>query len=185
MHKEFYIYIISDPRTKSFSKGNYCLNHIPFYVGKAGSYKRVWGRKNPRTMNRINEIKNIGLEPCYIILPSGTEDETYKNEEFFVNLFKRIENGGPLLNKMLGGNRFHRGAGNIPWNKGIPHSEETKRKLSIAAKNRKKNYWLGKNHSEKTKKLISKTHWSKGPNSESIRLKISNTLKGKRNEIHN
>ena len=48
----------------------------------------------------------------------------------------------------------------IPWNKGIPHSEETRRKMSESQKKRFKKYGhnlLGFKHSEETKKNMSRT----------------------------
>ena len=47
----------------------------------------------------------------------------------------------------------------IPWNKGIKHSEETRKKLSESAKKRKPR--KGFKHSEETKKKISDTKKNK------------------------
>ena len=60
--------------------------------------------------------------------------------------------------------------GQIPWNKGISPSEETRNKISIANKGRES--WLGKKHSEESKKKMSKFHKGKRI-SEETRNKMS------------
>jgi len=66
--------------------------------------------------------------------------------------------------------------GNIPWNKGISFSEETRQKMSEAHKG-KVNWWLNKHHSEESKRKMSESH--KGlPKSEEAKRKFSKTMKG-------
>lgn len=79
--------------------------------------------------------------------------------------------------------------GHIPWNKGIPCSEETKRKIGKA--NKGKQPRLGKKLSEETKLKISKAHigkipWNKGiPRSQITKDKLSKANKNRlRGENH-
>ena len=74
--------------------------------------------------------------------------------------------------------------GTPTWNKGIPLTEECKRKMSESLKGRK-SPMEGKHHSEETKRKISETKkgtpaWNKGlHSSQETRMKLSKSHKGK------
>jgi hypothetical protein len=74
--------------------------------------------------------------------------------------------------------------GKAPWNKGKPgiqkHSEETKKKLSKAREGNKNR--LGKEHSIESKRLMSEAKKGK-PRSAEARKKISDAMKAKKNAL--
>jgi len=83
--------------------------------------------------------------------------------------------------------------GKPPWNKGIPHTEETKRKIGLSSKGRffskeaRKNMSeakKGKVISEETKKKMSETNKGQVRSSET-KENISKSLKGKRSGKNN
>lgn len=64
------------------------------------------------------------------------------------------------------------------WNKGTHRTEETRKKMSMAAKERKNHPMWGKHHSEETKRKMSEAKWGKHL-SEETRNKMSEGKKGK------
>ena len=149
----------------------------PYYIGK-GTGDRIYstnrkGLKPPKDKSRIIFLKK-----------NLTEEEAFKHEIYMVAVFGRKDLGtGILHNKTDGGE----GAS------GFIHSEESKRKLSIAGKGRifsdetkrkiseahKGNtYNLGKTHSEETKKRIGRGNKGKIV-SEKTRKKQSESAKVK------
>jgi hypothetical protein len=114
----FYVYLYTDPQ------GN-----VPFYVGK-GKDGRAWDHTRPMALKRsacgkrVEEIKNVGLEPLISFLATGLDEEfAFLIEEEAISLYKRIKDGGTLLNKTSGGQ------GGSGWQ----HSDESKKKMSEKA----------------------------------------------------
>ena len=140
----------------------YLYRHIrvdkqePFYIGKGtmqatgNPYTRAY-----RTLNRTPHWKSIadkGYE-VEIMMEFDNEEECLAKEKEFISLYGRRDlNTGTLVNYTDGGDglsnlseesrlkmrlsqkkRFENGTS---WNKGIAHTEETKRKLSEALKGR-------------------------------------------------
>jgi hypothetical protein len=74
--------------------------------------------------------------------------------------------------------------GKSPWNKGKPgiqkHSDETRKKISKAKEGNKNR--LGKNHTNKSKQLMSKAKSGKSRSAE-VRKKISDTMKAKKHGL--
>lgn len=68
--------------------------------------------------------------------------------------------------------------GNIPWNEGIQHTEEVKRKISNSHKG--KSYNIGVKHSKERVLKNSNSHKGKKPSMET-RLKLSKSRKGSNN----
>ena len=62
----------------------------------------------------------------------------------------------------------------IPWNKGIPRTQKVKDAVSRAQKGNK--YWLGRKHSEKTKKKISDFRRGKFEGSQNPNWKGGKTI---------
>ena len=71
--------------------------------------------------------------------------------------------------------------GKIPWNKGIPHSEETLKKISLSLLG-KPSAMKGKKHSEETKLKLSKANTGK-KHTEETKEKLSKVGKGRVHSI--
>ena len=131
-------------------------DRTPYYIGKGTRYRRF--EKNgkpcpPPPKNRIIILKN-----------NLTEQEAFRHETYMINVFGRKIDGGILLNKTFGGE----GAS------GRIMSEEVKEKIRKSL--------LGKKQSIETRKRksISLLGKYKNPLAEEQKLKISNTLKGRK-----
>ena len=126
---EVYIYALIDPRSSEIR-----------YIGKANNpYKRYKNHynsardKNTHKRNWINSVKKDGFKPELLILDKVSSEEWKFWEKFYISLFKSY--GFNLVNYTNGGDGSTFGnsgsfkRGNIPHNKGILHSEETKAKI--------------------------------------------------------
>jgi len=149
-------------------------DRTPYYIGK-GQGKRAFTK-------RKNEIQKPKDRSRIILLKQNlTEEEAFKHEEYLINIFGRIDLGtGILRNKTNGGE----------GNSGKIVSEETRKKLSIAAKNqiRTKEYCkkislikTGFKHSEESKRKISEKHKGRVV-SEETKKKLSEISKNKNEE---
>lgn len=110
---------------------------VPYYIGKG---------KGPR-MNLWHRAANVGLPPeerRVKLIDNITETEALAHEVWCIEVIGRLNKGtGPLVNKSRGGRYpqdFDRGPAYRKMmseaRSGIYPSEETKRRMSIAAKNR-------------------------------------------------
>lgn len=169
-------------------------NRIKQHFNKLGNYNG-----NNKFYKILNEYPNIN-DWCYEILEECERKELNNKEIYWINYFNSCDEG---FNSNYGGNQVMKdmhhteeakrkislhnskaGAwkkGHIPWNKGIPMSEETKQKM---IKSR-----TGIKHTEETKKRISeimkeKAYFKGKHLYEETRIKISNTLKGRKNKPH-
>ncbi len=66
--------------------------------------------------------------------------------------------------------------GHMSWNKGKPHSEETKRKISESSA------WKGKHLPEEHKRKLSEAWKNRKPVSEETKQKMSKAQKARRNQ---
>lgn len=120
---KFYVYALIDP-----------INRLPFYIGK-GCAKRAWehiiGRDvcNVDKVKRISDIRFLGFEPeVKFIKENMFEKEAYDFETFCIKLSKKL--ALPVTNKT--------GIKQPPSRRGCVVSEETRRKISLATKGRKR-----------------------------------------------
>ncbi len=124
-----FIYVLSDPR-----------NDQVRYVGKANNPKDRYINhfnstrdKNTHKRNWINSVRKDGLRPELIIIDEVPKSEWVYWEKFYISLFKTW--GFSLVNYTEGGDGSTFGnsgsfkKGNIPHNKGVACSEETKQKI--------------------------------------------------------
>lgn len=124
-----FIYALSDPRNDQIR-----------YVGKANNPEDRYTNhfnsardKNTHKRNWINSVRKDGLRPELIIIDEVPKSEWVYWEKFYISLFKTW--GFSLLNYTEGGDGSTFGnsgswkKGNIPYNKGVPCSEETKQKI--------------------------------------------------------
>ena len=104
-------------------------DRTPYYIGK-GSGRRVYqkhGKIYVPPKNRIIFLKQ-----------NLTEEEAFKHEIYMIAVFGRKDLGTGILRNMTDGGDGTSGL--TPWNKGkigIPMSEYTKMKISIANKGKK------------------------------------------------
>ena len=149
---------------------------IPFYIGKG------YGKRSRHKIGRNKHWHNIVNKYSYrveIMYNNLTEAQAFDLEKEFIKRFGRADLGcGPLVNMTDGGEGM--GGEKNPFY-GKKHSLETKRKLSIIAKQRK-----GRKHSKETKQKMSisakgKNTWTKGKTlSEEHKIKIGKSKVGKK-----
>lgn len=151
------------------------------YVGQTKDLyirESSWKCLNTRYANYYitKERNKYGLDnfETDILAEVETQEEAWALEEKYIKeLNTKYPNGYNMSN---GGNS----------NKGLKHSEETKRKISEAKKGNntgENSYWYGKHLSEETKKKLSE--WHKGrKHSEEVKKKMSERKKGKNNPMY-
>jgi hypothetical protein len=127
--KNVFIYALSDPRNNQIR-----------YIGKSNNpkdrYKNHFNSardKNTHKRNWINSLRKDRYRPELIIIDEVPVDSWQYWEKFYISLFKTW--GFSLVNYTSGGdgstfgNKGSFKKGNIPHNKGVPCSEETKQKI--------------------------------------------------------
>lgn len=192
------------------------------YVGKTVQpeirYFQHCNKNRKEEKHRYNWIQNIlnqGLKPIMTIIDEVHYNEWSFWEIWYIELFKSW--GFKLLNKTKGGDQTEWSPatqfkkGNVPWNKGITHSDETKKILRIRLTGRKVTKETRQKMSESQKKIQknidhskfieggkrtrfkkNNKSWNEGKKgyttkklgqviSQDTKNKISNTLKGKLN----
>jgi hypothetical protein len=172
MNKIFYVYIYLDPsKNGEFKYGEYSFSNEPFYVGK-GKGQRFKQRSSVSKTesgylnNKIRKLDKNGLKPIILKI----KDELLENEAFLLEKEVIAQIGrldckkGPLLNFTDGGEGP---AGKIlsqesklkiskskTGKKIGPHSDETKKKMSLARKGVKFSEEHRRNLSKSRKKRI-------------------------------
>ena len=125
-----FIYALLDPRDNQIR-----------YIGKANKPKDRYNNhynssrdKYTHKRNWINSIRKDGFRPEMIVLDEVPKTEWQYWEKFYICLFKTW--GFNLVNYTNGGdgstfgNKGSWKKGNIPHNKGVPCSDETRKKIS-------------------------------------------------------
>jgi hypothetical protein len=192
--KPYYVYIYYDP----------LRNHEPFYVGK-GINERAWCHLYRNDMHpftqRIQWIRKNGSSPKIGFYAGLDAEESLSLEIWFIYNFGRKDLGlGPLLNLTDGGDGLNNPSeeiknkisnskkGSVPWNVGIPHSDNTKEKMKVArtkqifseeTKIKMSKASLGKPKSPEHNKNVSiaKTGKKRRPFSEEWKQKMSESHK--------
>ena len=157
--------------------------------------------KHP-TMYFTRALKKYGTEnfEWSILLKCINEKELNEMEKFFIanysatNYLYNLTKGGDGISgyrhtdrtkKIIGfyskGNTH--AAGNIPWNKGKPWNEETKRKVSDTKKKNPTRYWLGKKRDKKTCIAIGNAKRGRKA-SEETKKKMSLSASGIKNHFY-
>ena len=106
----FYVYALLDPtKPGPFRYGKYVFPYEPFYVGK-GSKQRVshhakgYDCKNSDKAKTIHQIQKLGFEVIEQIKHCNlSEEESFTKERLLISIIGLQRNGGPLLNKTVGG----------------------------------------------------------------------------------
>ena len=166
-----YIYKVT-----SFETGQY-------YIGSQCSGKTIGVNYFTSSTNKVfvTDFKNYGEEKYKITIVKtfADPDECGRAENYIIRNHMLLKDG-LCLNKFYccSGKKVFSRVGTHGWNKGIPRSEETKHKISLALKGRNK----GTHLDEETKHKISTT--MKGRNkglhhSEETKQKMSKTLQGR------
>jgi hypothetical protein len=107
---KYYVYIFRNP----------LKNLDPFYVGKGSGYRYKHPqapcmlKRNDRKSQTLRSIEKAGLKPTIDIIPCADEQEALSLETELIVKYKRVTDGGTLLNILSGGD-------NPPKNKGPEH----------------------------------------------------------------
>ena len=118
---EYYVYVYLDPRKQGkYKYGEHNFLHEPIYVGK-GKGKRF---RDIRGRNSLldNKINVFGKPIILFIGKKLTENKAFELEKELIKTMGRKDLDGPLCNFTDGGEGV----------RGHHHSEETKKKMSIA-----------------------------------------------------
>ena len=153
-------------------------DRTPYYIGK-GCGKRIYDNKGkpcgkPKDKSRVIFLKQ-----------NLTEEEAFKHEIYMIAVFGRMDLGtGILHNKSNGGE----------GPSGFIHSEESKRKMSVALKGRnagENNPNYGKSPSKETRRKMSEAktgnnspfYGKKGKNNPNYGIKRTEEFKRKQREL--
>ncbi len=188
--RDFYVYVLLDTRESgNFEFGGFEFSNKPFYVGKGRKdrWKAHFGKRkkkqNQHLFNKIQAIRNVGLEPDICIISNYfNEFEAYQLEKYLIKhigldiLTNKAPGGIGVGAGTLSGDRnptkdpevskkiSQSCMGRVPWNKGKSgykmFSEEQRKKLSEDRKGISLEQKVGKDRAEQ------------------IRLKMSEIRKG-------
>ena len=177
-------------RKKGWIYRIWCVSNGSYYIGSTPDLKRRWvdhckSGPNKRFRNTWDKYGPASFE--FEVL------EEFDNvtlrflqdvETSYLQFVKKTDRKNSLNLKFYGrGGNGSANKGRTGWNKGIPHSEETKRKISEGNK--------GIPRSEETKRKMSeakkgRTPWNKGKKmrslSEETKRKMSESMKRRRNK---
>lgn len=163
----YYVYIYLDPRKLGqYHYSDICLLYEPFYVGKGKNDRyKIYIRRNNSLKNKINKIKQSGLEPIILKLYENLSEEQSFNFEkkLICQIGRKDLNCGTLLNFTDGGEGT---SGYIFPRKIIDdiHEKQMKEFHNIKKEFKKRNYKLlsteeeYKNEYTKLKYICNKGH---------------------------
>jgi len=169
-----------------------------FYVGRGVNKTRPYSKAN-RNKHWHNIVNKVGYIVEIIIEEISWKEAGVKEMELIKQYGRKDLNEGDLVNMSDGGEGNTRGKSRT----GLPHSEETKKKISDSNKGKKQTEetknrlretskgnknMLGKKHSQETKDKISKATKGKklsNEHIEKIRKSVSNMTQDTKNKISN
>lgn len=169
---KFYVYAYLDPRKPGkWELSNITVDFEPFYVGK-GTGRRAKCHLNMKTKHRknhiISKLLSLDIQPILVMVKENMYQEDALNLESLlitdIGTLSKIPNvkHGPLTNLKLDGTIQI-------------YSEESKSKMSDAAKKRKR-----PPHSEETKQKIRDAHANRSPEEKKRLAEMASaTHKGK------
>ena len=145
-------------------------DRTPYYIGKG----RGWRIYCTHRVIKVPKNKSLII----FLKKNLTEAEAFKHEIYMINVFGRKDLGTGILRNLTNGGEGSSGA---------IHSEETKKKISVAStgktlteetKKKMSESKTGVPRTEKTKKKISEAHINK-THTEETKKKISEALSGR------
>jgi len=172
------------------TSGIYCIENLvnnKKYIGKSKDIETRWIKHKSKLLHKNHPNKHLsrawekyGEESFKLsIIETCDEKESIEKEIFYISYFNTRNNGYNMTDGGEGKPNYvcseetrkrmsKAGKGRIPWNKGIPVSEELRQRLSEARK--------GKPHTEATKKRMAETRMGKHL-SEETKKRISTKAK--------
>lgn len=183
----FYVYILRRPdKVDPFDEGRGC----PFYIGKGCNGRKRKHYLEAKELLGKTGIKNYKISIIHLLWKHGlnyeievvqrklVELEAFDLECALISKYGRKDNGTGILANLTNGGEGPSGC--CSREKGVyHHSEETRRKISIAVQGKTYNQGMkGKKHSEDTKHKMSKVRKGKIKTLEHCH-NLSISLKGK------
>lgn len=128
----FIVYALLDPRTNEIryiGRTNNIKNRFAAHINRAKNLKKALNNNNEHLYNWINILLDLDLKPIIKILESDIIEDNINEKEIY--WIKYYRNKTNLVNQNDGGKGF--GLNNKVW-VGKKHSEQTKKKISAGNK---------------------------------------------------
>lgn len=147
----YFVYCFLDTRKPGkYEFNDIVLDYEPIYIGKGKGNRpkrhfTLYKMYNNRFYSKLQSIIEDGYKPEFVILNDNlSEEESFIQEVYFIDLIGRKENGGTLTNLSDGGE----------GQSGYKFTDDVKSKMS-ADRTGEGNGMFGKSHSDESKIKIS------------------------------